>query len=119
MRSSCANRRVDSASSTATNCSSHVKGECAFCIRNLGAGNRCLIARSLQAMLSFVAALEQISNAEIELLDSSSDCPVEKSDGEKIGRNWESKFSVGLGRRFAVISCAWFCRMRVRVAFSE
>ena len=65
-----------------------------------------------------MAALKQIADTEIELLDLAQ-IVAENSEGEKIGRNWESKFSVGLGRRFAVISCAWFCRIRVRAAFSE
>ena len=50
------------------NCWRHVECQSAFRIRNLGTGNCCLVTGGLQAALSFVAALKQISDSEVELL---------------------------------------------------
>lgn len=47
----------------------HIEGETAFGIRDLGTRHGCLIARSLQAVLPFLAAFKQISDAGVELLD--------------------------------------------------
>ena len=47
----------------------HVESESAFGVRNLGAGYGCLVDGSLQAALPFVAALEQVPNSDVELLD--------------------------------------------------
>ena len=46
----------------------HIEDESALSIGNLRLGYRCLIARRLQPSLSLLAALEQITDSDIELL---------------------------------------------------
>jgi hypothetical protein len=53
-----------------------------------------LIAGSLEAMLAFLAALDEITDTDVKAL------------GEKSGRKRASQVKTGFGRRFAVISSA-------------
>ena len=97
---------------------SHIKGQSALGVCDLGASDCGLVAGGLQAALPFVSALKKIRHPKIELLGQI-EIVGRKITGLKMGMNWESAPKLGLGRKFAVISCAWFCRIKVRVALME
>jgi hypothetical protein len=94
---------------------SDVEDQLPFGIGNLRANNGGCILGSLQAMLPLFAALKKIANASIELRIVIQ-IVAAKLIGLKDGRNCASHASTGLGRRLAVTSCAWLCKIVERNA---
>src|SRR5581483_3936559 len=95
----------------------HVKDQRPFVVGNLRARHRGCIPGRLKPVLPLLSPLEEIPDADIELrlIVQVVETELARLDN---GKNCVSQDSVGFGRRFAVISCAWFWRMVERAANS-